>query len=133
MQSDNQIERIIQRALLESFSDYEKLLFDGFLIENTKANPANWTTVDADNFVSRLDGADVSNEFLANAITRLAQLAPSHIISRILQSDNDGDGVPLYEELKLGTKATEYNTSTEIAAARSRQYQIIPNSNNMEL
>ncbi|ODH02507.1 hypothetical protein A4S05_24125 [Nostoc sp. KVJ20] len=64
----------------------------------------------------------------------MAQVAPAHIMTKILFSDNDGDGVPLYEELKLGTKATEFDTSFEITAARQRQYQFSPTRNcDMEL
>ncbi len=59
-------------------------------------------------------------------VNRLAQVAPAHVMTKILLSDNDGDGVPLYQELQLGTKATEYDTPSEIAAARQRQYQFFP-------
>ncbi|MBW4505169.1 MAG: hypothetical protein KME64_01420 [Scytonematopsis contorta HA4267-MV1] len=126
-----QIESIIKRACAETFSDSEKYIIDDFLQSTGGGNPANWTAIDADRFIARLDGADVSNEFLSGAITRLAQLAPAHIVSRVLGSDRDGDGVPLYEELKLGTRATEYDTPTVVAVARQKLY--ISRGSDMEL
>ncbi|MBW4512197.1 MAG: hypothetical protein KME64_37745 [Scytonematopsis contorta HA4267-MV1] len=117
-----QIESIIKRASTETFSDSEKYIIDDFLQSTGGGNPANWTVIDADRFIARFDGADVSNEFLSGAITRLAQIAPAHIVSRVLGSDRDGDGIPLYEELKLGTRATKYDTPQDIAVARQKQY-----------
>lgn len=88
----------------------------------------------ADMLIRYLDGCDASNEFVANVVNRLAQVAPVHIMTRILLSDNDGDGVPLYQELQLGTKATVFNTPSEIAAAQQKQYQFFPIRNSdMEL
>ncbi len=130
---DKQIELIIQRACAESFSDSEKYIIDDFLQETGGKNPANWTVIDADLFISRLDGADVSNEFLSGAITRLAQLAPAHIVSRVLGSDRDGDGIPLYEELKLGTRATEYDSPQEVAVKLHKLYVYPPSLGDIEL
>ncbi|KAB8333887.1 hypothetical protein SD80_011305 [Scytonema tolypothrichoides VB-61278] len=53
----------------------------------------------------------------------MTQVAPAHVMTKLLNSDNDGDGVPLYQELQLGTKATEFDTPSEIAVAGQRQYQ----------
>ncbi|NEU75312.1 hypothetical protein PI95_022835 [Hassallia byssoidea VB512170] len=53
----------------------------------------------------------------------MAQIAPQSAMARILESDSDGDGLTLAEELKLGTKATEFDTPAEIAASRQRQFQ----------
>jgi hypothetical protein len=131
--SDKQIELIIQRASASTFSDFEKHIIDDFLQETSGKNPANWTAIDADRFISCLDSADVSNEFLSGAITRLAQLAPAHIVSRVLGSDRDSDGVPLYEELKLGTRATEYDSPQEVAKKLHKLYVYSPSLGDIEL
>ena len=44
-------------------------------------------------------------------------------MARILESDCDGDGLTLAEELKLGTKDTQFDAPAEIAASRQRQFQ----------
>ncbi|WP_026735942.1 hypothetical protein [Fischerella sp. PCC 9605] len=121
-----QAELIIQQACKENFTDNEKAIYDDFIVEAGVKNPAKMTEACADAFIKYLDSCEASNEFVANVVNRLAQVAPAHIMTKILLSDNDGDGVPLYQELQLGTKATEYDTPSEIAAARQRQYQFFP-------
>ena len=119
----SQVNLIIERAKQEKFNDNEIALYDDFLIEGGIKNPAKMTEQDATNFVNFLDSCDASNEFVAMALTRLAQIAPQSAMARILESDSDGDGLTLAEELKLGTKATEFDTPAEIAASRQRQFQ----------
>lgn len=116
-------ELIIQQACKENFTDSEKAIYDDFILEAGVKNPAKMTEAIADALIRYLNGCEASNEFVANIVNRLAQVVPAHIMSKILLSDNDGDGVPLYEELKLGTKATEFDTSFEIATARQSQQQ----------
>jgi thiaminase len=125
IQKQQQIELIIQKARQENFTDEEKVIFDDFIVEAGVKNPAKMTEASTDAFIRYLDSCEASNEFVANVVNRLAQVAPAHIMTKILLSDNDGDGVPLYQELQLGTKATEYDTPSEIAAARQRQYQFL--------
>lgn len=103
-------ELIIQQACKENFTDSEKAIYDDFILEAGVKNPAKMTEATADALIRYLNGCDASNEFVANIVNRLAQVAPAHIMTKVLKSDNDGDGVPLYEELKLGTKATEFDT-----------------------
>ncbi|MEI2578046.1 hypothetical protein [Scytonema sp. PRP1] len=134
IQKQQQIELIIQKARQENFTDEEKVIFDGFIVEAGVKNPAKMTEASADAFIRYLNSCEASNEFVANVVNRLAQVAPAHIMTKILLSDNDGDGVPLYQELQLGTKATEYDTPLEIAAAQQRQYQFFPSRDSeMEL
>ncbi|KYC34664.1 hypothetical protein WA1_50575 [Scytonema hofmannii PCC 7110] len=134
IQKQQQIELIIQKARQENFTDEEKAIFDDFIVEAGVKNPAKMTEASADAFIRYLNSCDASNEFVANVVNRLAQVAPAHIMTKILLSDNDGDGVPLYQELRLGTKATEYDTPSEIAAARQRQYPFFPSrDSDMEL
>ncbi|MCL6753284.1 hypothetical protein KBT16_20865 [Nostoc sp. CCCryo 231-06] len=134
LNQQQQAELIIQQACKENFTDSEKAIYDDFILEAGVKNPAKMTEATADALIRYLNGCEASNEFVANVVNRLAQVAPAHIMTKILKSDNDGDGVPLYEELKLGTKATEFDTSFEIAAARQRQYQFFPTRNcDMEL
>jgi hypothetical protein len=134
LNQQQQAELIIQQACKENFTHSEKAIYDDFILEAGVKNPAKMTEATADALIRFLNGCEASNEFVANVVNRLAQVAPSHIMTKILLSDNDGDGVPLYEELKLGTKVTEFDTSSEIAAARQRQYQFSPTRNcDMEL
>ncbi|OCQ93374.1 hypothetical protein BCD64_00265 [Nostoc sp. MBR 210] len=134
LNQQQQAELIIQQACKENFTDSEKAIYDDFILEAGVKNPAKMTEATADALIRFLNGCEASNEFVANVVNRLAQVAPAHIMTRILLSDNDGDGVPLYEELKLGTKVTEFNTSFEITSARQRQYQFSPTRNcDMEL
>ena len=134
LNQQQQAELIIQQACKENFTDSEKAIYDDFILEAGVKNPAKMTEATADALIRYLNGCEASNEFIANVVNRLAQVAPAHIMTKILLSDNDGDGVPLYEELKLGTKATEFDTSFEITAARQRQYQFSPTRNcDMEL
>lgn len=129
-----QVELIIQQARKENFTDTEKAIYDDFILEAGVRDPGKMTEATADALIRYLNGCDASNEFVANIVNRLAQVAPAHIMTKILLSDNDGDGVSLYEELKLGTKVTEFDTSYEIAAARQRQYQFFPTrDSDMEL
>lgn len=121
-----QVELIIQQACKENFTDSEKAIYDDFILEAGVKDPAKMTEATADMLIRYLDGCDASNEFVANVVNRLAQVAPAHIMTRILLSDNDGDGVPLYQEIQLGTKATVFNTPSEIAAAQQKQYQFFP-------
>ncbi|BAY63574.1 hypothetical protein NIES25_67440 (plasmid) [Nostoc linckia NIES-25] len=125
-QQQEQIELIIIQAHSESFTDEEKVIYDDFIAETGVENPAKMTAATVDVFIRYLNSCEASNEFVANVINRLAQLAPAHIMTKILLSDNDGDGVPLYQELQLGTKATVFNTPSEIAAAQQKQYQFFP-------
>lgn len=127
LNQQQQAELIIQQACKENFTDSEKAIYDDFILEAGVKNPAKMTEATADALIRYLNGCEASNEFVANVVNRLAQVAPAHIMTKVLLSDNDGDGVPLYEELKLGTKVTEFDTSYEIAAARQRQYQFYPN------
>nr|MDZ8016321.1 hypothetical protein [Nostoc sp. ZfuVER08] len=134
LNQQQQAELIIQQACKENFTDSEKAIYDDFILEAGVKNPAKMTEATADALIRYLNGCEASNEFVANVVNRLSQVAPAHIMTKILLSDNDGDGVPLYEELKLGTKVTEFDTSFEIAAARQRQYQFSPTRNcDMEL
>ncbi|RCJ41868.1 hypothetical protein A6770_36015 [Nostoc minutum NIES-26] len=134
LNQQQQAELIIQQACKENFTDSEKAIYDDFILEAGVKNPAKMTEATADALIRFLNGCEASNEFVANVLNRLAQVVPAHIMTKILLSDNDGDGVPLYEELKLGTKVTEFDTSFEIAAARQRQYQFSPTRNcDMEL
>lgn len=134
LNQQQQAELIIQQACKENFTDSEKAIYDDFILEAGVKNPAKMTEATADALIRYLNGCEASNEFVANVVNRLAQVASAHIMTKILLSDNDGDGVPLYEELKLGTKVTEFDTSSEIAAARQRQYQFSPTRNcDMEL
>ncbi|MHC5862119.1 hypothetical protein [Nostoc sp.] len=134
LNQQQQAELIIQQACKENFTDSEKAIYDDFILEAGVKNPSKMTEATDDALIRYLDGCEASNEFIANVVNRLAQVAPAHIMTKILLSDNDGDGVPLYEELKLGTKATEFDTSFEITAARQRQYQFSPTRNcDMEL
>jgi len=123
LNQQQQAELIIQQACKENFTDSEKDMYDDFVLEAGVKDPANMTEATADMLIIYLDSCDASNEFVANVVNRLAQVAPAHIMARILLSDNDGDGVPLYQELQLGTKATVFNTLSEIAAAGQRQQQ----------
>ncbi|MDM9383539.1 hypothetical protein QUB80_22895 [Chlorogloeopsis sp. ULAP01] len=122
----SQVELLIEWAKEEKFNDNEITVYDDFFAEGGIENPGKMTEQDAINFIKFLDRCDASNEFIASALTRLAQLAPASVVSQILESDVDGDGLTLAQELKLGTKATEYNTSAQIAAARQQQYQAFP-------
>jgi hypothetical protein len=134
LNQQQQAELIIQQACKENFTDSEKAIYDDFILEAGVKNPSKMTEATADALIRYLNGCEASNEFIANIVNRLAQVAPAHIMTKILLSDNDGDGVPLYEELKLGTKATEFDTSFEITAARQRQYQFSSTRNcDMEL
>jgi hypothetical protein len=134
LNQQQQAELIIQQACKENFTDSEKAIYDDFILEAGVKNPSKMTEATADALIRYLNGCEASNEFIANIVNRLAQVAPVQIMTKILLSDNDGDGVPLYEELKLGTKATEFDTSFEITAARQRQYQFSPTRNcDMEL
>lgn len=134
IENRQQVKLIIEQARGESFTDTEKAIYDDFIFESGIKNPAKMSEADADSLVRYLGGSEASNEFVANVVNRLAQVAPAHIVNRILLSDNDGDGVPLYEELRMGTKATEYDSPSQIASARQRQYQFVPTqSNDMEL
>ena len=126
LNQQQQAELIIQQACKENFTDSEKAIYDDFILEAGVKDPAKMTEATADALIRYLNSCEASNEFVANVVNRLAQVAPAHIMTKILKSDNDGDGVPLYEELKLGTKATEFDTSFEIAAAKQRQYQFSP-------
>jgi hypothetical protein len=128
-QPNSQVNLIIERAKQENFNENEIALYNDFFSEGGIKNPAKMTEQDVTNFVNFLDSCDASNEFVAMALTRLAQIAPASVIAQVLESDADGDGLTLAEELKLGTKATEYNTSAEIAAARQQQYQAFPSKN----
>jgi len=128
-QPNSQVNLIIERAKQENFNENEIALYYDFFAEGGIKNPAKMTEQDVTNFVNFLDSCDASNEFVAMALTRLAQIAPASVIAQVLESDADGDGLTLAEELKLGTKATEYNTSAEIAAARQQQYQAFPSKN----
>ena len=134
LNQQQQAELIIQQACKENFTDSEKAIYDDFILEAGVKNPAKMTEATADALIRYLDGCDASNEFVANIVNRLAQVAPAYIMTKILLSDSDGDGVLLYEELKLGTKATVFNTPSEIAAAQQKQYQLFPIQNSdMEL
>jgi hypothetical protein len=128
-QPNSQVNLIIERAKQENFNENEIALYNDFFAEGGIKNPAKMTEQDVTNFVNFLDSCDASNEFVAMALTKLAQIAPASMIAQVLESDADGDGLTLAEELKLGTKATEYNTSAEIAAARQQQYQAFPSKN----
>ncbi|MHC5762731.1 hypothetical protein [Nostoc sp.] len=121
LNQQQQAELIIQQACKENFTDSEKAIYDDFILEAGVKDPAKMTEANADMLIRYLDGCDASNEFVANVVNRLAQVAPAHIMTKILLSDNDGDGVPLYQELRLGTQVTEFDTPCEIAAARQRQ------------
>lgn len=134
LNQQQQAELIIQQACKENFTDSEKVIYDDFILEAGVKNPAKMTEATADALIRYLNGCEASNEFVANVVNRLAQVAPAHIMTRILLSDNDGDGVPLYQELQLGTKATIFNAPSEIAAAQQKQYQFFPIQNtHMEL
>lgn len=127
-------ELIIQQARSENFTDNEKAIYDDFIFEAGVKNPAKMNQLDADVFIRYLGSCDASNEFVANVVNRLAQVAPAHIVTKILLSDNDQDGVPLYQELQIGTKATDFDTPAEIAAARQKQSQFFLSQNSdMEL
>lgn len=134
IENQQQVKLIIEQAREESFTNSEKAIYDDFILEAGIKNPAKMSEADADSLVRYLGGSEASNEFVANVVNRLAQVAPAHIVNRVLLSDNDGDGVPLYEELRMGTRATEYDNSSQIASARQRQYQFVPTqSSDMEL
>jgi hypothetical protein len=132
-QNQQQVELIIEQARKEIFTDLEKSLYEDFVMEAGIKNPANMTEADADSLVRYLGSSEASNEFVANVINRLVQVAPAYVVNKILLSDNDGDGVPLYQELKMGTKATEYDSPSEVAAARQRQYHFTPLSSDLDL
>lgn len=132
-QNQQQVELIIEQACKETFTDSEKALYDDFVLEAGIKNPANMTEADADSLVRYLGSSEASNEFVANVINRLAQVAPAYVVNKILLSDNDNDSIPLYQELKMGTKATKYDSPSEVAAARQRQYRFIPLSSDLEL
>ncbi|MFQ4143296.1 hypothetical protein [Chlorogloeopsis sp. ULAP02] len=122
----SQVELLIERAKEEKFNDNEITVYDDFFAEGDINNPAKMTEQDTINFIKFLNRCDASNEFVASALTRLTQVAPASVVSQILESDVDGDGLTLAQELKLGTKANEYNTSARIGAARQQQYQAFP-------
>lgn len=128
-QQNSQVNLIIEQAKQEKFNDNEIALYNDFFAEGGIKNPAKMTEQDATNFVKFLDSCDASNEFVVMALTRLAQIAPADVIARVLESDADGDGLTLAEELKLGTKATQYDTPAQIAVARQRQFQAFPSRN----
>ncbi|GAB1540913.1 hypothetical protein NUACC21_35820 [Scytonema sp. NUACC21] len=127
---EKQVKSIIERARSESFNDNELVIYDDFLSETGVKNPAEMTSVDVDAFLKYLYSSNASNEFVANVVNRLAQVAPAEIVNLVLLSDRGGDGVLLYQELRLGTRATEFDTPAEIAAARQQQYQFSPTHNN---
>lgn len=125
-QPNSQVNLIIERAKQEKFNENEIALYNDFFVEGGIKNPAKMTEQDATNFVNFLDSCDASNEFVAMALNRLAQIAPTGVIAQVLESDADGDGLTLAEELKLGTKATHYDTPAQIAVVRQRQFQAFP-------
>ncbi|MEI2578053.1 hypothetical protein [Scytonema sp. PRP1] len=128
-QPNSQVNLIIERAKQENFNENEIALYNDFFAEGGIKNPAKMTEQDATNFVNFLDSCDASNEFVAMALNRLAQIAPASVIAQVLESDADGDGLTLAEELKLGTKATQYDTPAQIAVAQQRQFQAFPSRN----
>jgi hypothetical protein len=128
-QPNSQVNLIIERAKQEKFNENEIALYNDFFAEGGIKNPAKMTEQDVTNFVNFLDSCDASNEFVAMALTRLAQIAPASVIAQVLESDADGDGLTLAEELKLGTKATQYDTPAQIPVAPQRQFQTFPSRN----
>jgi hypothetical protein len=105
-------------------------MYDDFISNAGVKNPAKMNSADVDAFLRYLYSSNASNEFVANVVNRLAQVAPAEIVNLVLLSDRDGDGVLLYQELRLGIRATEFDTPAEIATARQQQYQFSPTHNN---
>ena len=101
-----QVNSIIARAKQENLTEEEVKVYDSFIAEaGAKLNEI--TLNDADMIVRHFHSSGATNEFIANSVNRLAQLLPANITARILSSDNDSDGVPLYRELELGTSPTK--------------------------
>lgn len=123
---------IIERAKQENFTEEEVKVYNDFITE-AGVNVEKISEADADAVVRFFHQSESSNEFIANVVNRLAQVLPTHITSRILLSDNDNDGVPLYQELQLGTRVTETETFAEVAQARPLSNQVKSQDNDMEL
>lgn len=107
MELDNkQVNSIIERAKQEKLTEEEIKVYDSFIAE-AGVNLNKITLDDADAIVRHFHSSGASNEFIGNSVNRLAQILPASITAKILLSDNDSDGVPLYRELELGTSATK--------------------------
>lgn len=101
-----QVNSIIAHAKQENLTEKEVKVYDSFIEEaGVKLNEI--TLNDADTIVRHFHSSGATNEFIANSVNRLAQVLPANITARILLSDNDSDGVPLYRELELGTSPTK--------------------------
>lgn len=106
----------IERAKQEKLTEEEVKVYDDFLSESgVKLDRVS--EADAETIVSFFQESGATNEFIANTLNHLAQVLPINVMAKILMSDNDGDGVPLYRELELGTKVTERETFVEVVLA----------------
>ena len=123
---------IIERARQEKLTEEEVKVYDEFIAE-AGVNLNKIALNDADAIVRLFHESGATNEFIANTINRLAQILPTDITARILLSDNDGDGVPLYRELELGTKATFQESSREITEAKISTNQKKSRNSDIEL
>lgn len=130
--SEQDTNLIIERARQEKLTEEEVKVYDGFIAE-AGVNLNKITLNDADAMVRFFHESGATNEFIANTINRLAQILPTDLTARILLSDNDGDGVPLYRELELGTKATFQESSREITEARLSTNQTKSKNSDIEL
>ncbi len=102
MESEEEHLVFIERARQERLTPEEVKVYDQFLSE-AGVNFNKISEADPELIAKFFHESGASNEFIANTINRLAQVLPTNVISRILLSDNDYDGVPLYRELELGS------------------------------
>lgn len=105
----NDLYPFIERTKQEKLTEEEVKVYDDFLSE-AGVKLERGSEVNAETIVSFFHESGATNEFIANTIHRLAQILPIDVTAKILLSDNDGDGVPLYRELELGTKVVEAET-----------------------
>jgi hypothetical protein len=96
LNQQQQTELIIQQACKENSTDSEKAIYDDFILEAGVKDPGKMTETTADALIRYLDGCNASNEFVVNIVNRLAQVAPAHIMTKILKSDHDGDAIPYF-------------------------------------
>ncbi len=107
---DNQLSKEIalkhleKVAFVEGGSEREDEFFGGFLKGLGVPQPSKMTEVDAEKLLGNLASEECSEEFVESLVYWLLRQSISLAAKEaILESDIDGDGVPLWQELVDGT------------------------------
>ncbi len=92
------------QALEQGSSDREDEFFKRYLKSLGISEPERMTEIDADKLLENLATEEYSEEFLMSLVYWLLhQNISQAALDAILESDIDGDGVPLWQELVEGT------------------------------